>query len=90
VCGVYLLTCLETGEQYVGSAYGEGGFLGRFLTYAATNHGGNKLLKARAPKPYQVSILEVMSPSSTPEEVIQMEALWKAKLGSRAFGLNGN
>lgn len=38
--GVYLLACPRTREHYVGSAYGEGGFLSRWEAYAATGHGG--------------------------------------------------
>lgn len=48
VHGVYLLVCPATGEQYVGSAYGEDGFWGRWLAYAANGHGGNRLLMARS------------------------------------------
>ncbi|MEQ9110186.1 MAG: hypothetical protein RIF37_02780 [Rhodospirillaceae bacterium] len=32
--GVYLLVCPNTGEQYVGSATGTGGFMGRWNAYA--------------------------------------------------------
>lgn len=88
--GVYLLTCLQTGELYVGSASGQEGFLSRFHSYAADNHGGNSLLKKRRPKPYQISILELASSAATKEEIIRREGIWKGKLGSRAFGLNLN
>jgi hypothetical protein len=47
VSGVYLLVCQDTGQQYVGSAHGAEGMYGRWLNYARTGHGGNKLLKAR-------------------------------------------
>src|SRR5208283_4893301 len=43
--GIYLLTCKDTGKQYVGKADGEDGFLGRFLCYADTGHGGNEGMK---------------------------------------------
>jgi len=88
--GVYVLTCLQTGELYVGSAFGDDGFQGRFAQYALDNHGGNVLLKKRSPKPYQLSILETVSSLATPEDVIRRERIWKEKLGSRAFGLNLN
>ena len=88
--GVYLLTCPRTREQYVGSATGESGFFGRWLSYAGDGHGGNLGLKSRDPSDYQVSILEVSGSSATVEEIIGAEQLWKAKLQSREMGLNRN
>ncbi|WP_170509548.1 GIY-YIG nuclease family protein [Ruegeria arenilitoris] len=90
VNGVYLLVCPETGEQYVGSAYGEGGFFGRWASYAANGHGGNKLLLKRRRTNYAVSILEIASPDMSASEIINRENAWKVKLGSRAHGLNAN
>lgn len=88
--GVYLLTCPRTREQYVGSATGENGFFGRWLTYAGDGHGGNVGLKSRDASDYQVSILEVSGSTATVEEIIAAEQLWKAKLQSREMGLNRN
>ena len=91
--GVYLLVHPDTGEQYVGSATGEDGFLGRWRAYAADGHGGNTLLRplARTGIPnYRISILEVVGSASTSEDVLGCEASWKEKLGSRAYGLNAN
>lgn len=88
--GVYLLTCPRTKEQYVGSAYGEDGFMGRWLAYVRDGHGGNQGLKSRDPSDYQVSILEVSGSSAISEEIIAAEQLWKAKLQSREMGLNRN
>ncbi|SDH65374.1 GIY-YIG nuclease family protein [Roseospirillum parvum] len=90
VQGVYLLVCPETGNLYVGSATGERGFMGRWASYATDGHGGNKLLKNRKRVNYAVSILEVASPDMSSEDVLRREAAWKAKLGSRAHGLNAN
>lgn len=90
VGGVYLLVCPRTGEQYVGSAYGEDGFTGRWLAYAADGHGGNLTLRTRERADYAVSILEVASPDMAPRDVIEREGAWKTKLGSRAHGLNAN
>ncbi|GAB5437315.1 MAG: hypothetical protein FalmKO_24400 [Falsiruegeria mediterranea] len=90
VQGVYLLVCPETGEQYVGSAYSNGGFMQRWSEYAANGHGGNKLLVNRQKVNYAVSILEVASPDMSPSDIIHREAAWKVKLGSRAHGLNAN
>jgi len=88
--GVYLLTCPKTKEQYVGSASGAGGFWGRFQGYVKDGHGGNMVLKSREPSDYQVSILEVAGTAATTEDILQMETQWKAKLQSRAMGLNKN
>jgi len=88
--GVYLLTCPRTREQYVGSATGEDGFLGRWLGYVGDGHGGNVGLKSRDASDYQVSILEVSGPTATVDEILGAEQLWKAKLQSREMGLNRN
>ncbi|MCY3840651.1 MAG: GIY-YIG nuclease family protein [Gammaproteobacteria bacterium] len=90
VGGVYLLVDPEEGDQYVGSAYGEGGFMGRFDEYAANGHGGNKLLRSRGRANYSVSILEVASSEMSVSDIIGRESVWKRKLGSRAHGLNAN
>ena len=90
VGGVYLLVCPRTGEQYVGSATGEGGFLARWSAYVADGHGGNLMLKMRDRENYAVSILEVASPDMAARDVIEREGAWKTKLGSRAHGLNAN
>jgi hypothetical protein len=42
--GIYLLVHRESGQQYVGSAYGVDGFFGRWTSYA-DGHGGNIGLK---------------------------------------------
>jgi len=89
VCGVYLLVS-DSGEQYVGSASGQDGFLGRWQTYAANGHGGNVLLRQRGQRDYAISILEVASPDMSRDDIIAREAHWKDKLGSRTHGLNEN
>lgn len=88
--GVYLLTCPKTKEQYVGSATGEAGFLGRFQEYCRTGHGGNLGLTSRDPSDYQISILEVAGTSATEKDILIMEGRWQAKLQSREMGLNKN
>lgn len=88
--GVYLLTCPRSKEQYVGSATGSGGFHARWLSYVRDGHGGNVGLRSRDPSDYQVSILEVAASSSSSDEIVEMEALWKRKLQSREMGLNRN
>jgi hypothetical protein len=75
------------GKAYVGSAYGDGNLLGRWLTYAASGHGGNSLLK-RDPKNFQFTILQRVSPDMEADEVIKLESTWKERLHTRQpFGL---
>jgi hypothetical protein len=88
--GVYLLVCPKTREHYVGSAYGQEGFLGRWRNYVSDGHGGNVALRNRSPSDYVVSILEVAGSNATNEDIIALENAWKAKLLSRDMGLNRN
>jgi hypothetical protein len=96
ISGVYIILDNKNGKQYIGSAYGRGGIWGRWKSYAKNPHGGNKLLiellkdKPRRHRYFQFSILRVLEPSATKDEVIRQEKLAKKKLGSRAFGLNSN
>lgn len=88
--GVYLLTCPATREQYVGSASGAEGFLGRWHGYARDGHGGNVALKSRKAADYRVSILQVAGSADDRDAVLAMEVVWKEKLQSREMGLNRN
>lgn len=96
VNAVYLIVDTHTGKQYVGSAYGDGGLLGRWKNYVDTFHGGNKMLVAELdadPTTYsrfQFSVLQILPRSTTPEAVVAVEAIYKAKLLSKQFGLNAN
>jgi hypothetical protein len=89
VRGVYLLVT-EQGEQYVGSASGADGFIGRWRGYLANGHGGNVLLRERGHRDYTASILEIASPDMATADIIVRETFWKQKLGARAHGLNAN
>ena len=97
VSGVYLITDIKEGNQYIGSAYGSRGFLGRWEDYYRNNHGNNKSLiklieengKDYASN-FQISILRVMDKSSSKEQVINAESFLKQKLGTRVHGLNNN
>lgn len=91
VKGVYLLVDVDSGKQYVGSAKGADSLLGRWLTYAADGHGGNKELRAAGShgrRTYQVSVLEVVDAYTPDDNIEQIESYWKNKLLSREFGLN--
>jgi len=95
VAGVYLITDTIDGRQYVGSATGEEGILGRFRAYAETGHGGNTLLdtlllekgKERV-KAFQFTVLTTLPRGLSNKRALEQESLYKRKLGTRAFGLN--
>ena len=96
VGGVYLITDESTGKQYVGSATGKDGILGRWRNYTTNGHGGNQLLEElissdpEAKFKLRYTILRTVSHSISKKEVIEMETLFKQKLGSRVQGLNKN
>ena len=78
------------GLAYVGSASGDTNILGRWEGYAATGHGGNKLLRERDPSLFRFTILQRVSPDLEIAEVIRLEATWKERLHTRERGLNEN
>ena len=97
IYGIYLIVDTKSGQQYVGSAYGNDGLLGRWRCYVETLHGNNAQMKELIcyhPERYQFfqfSILQVLSPALTKDEVIHKESLWKRKLHTYApYGLNKN
>ncbi len=96
VYAIYLIVDTETGKQYVGSAYGENGLLGRWSVYVQTRHGNNKEMKqvvCKYPERYhafQFSILQILPKTLTDEEVVQIENLWKKKLLTHKFGMTDN
>jgi hypothetical protein len=96
VAGIYLVLATTTGAQYVGSAHGVEGIWGRWASYVQNGHGGNKLLKdliemdPAYPDAFSYSILQILPRTSARAEVLNWEALYKQKLGSRAIGLNIN
>lgn len=96
VNAVYLIVDTKNGKQYVGSAYGKDGLLGRWRIYVDSLHGHNKLMKeviCAHPDRYkffQFSILQILPKTLTDDEVIHTESLWKEKLQSIRFGMNDN
>lgn len=97
VKGVYLILDIQTGKQYVGAAYGQDGIWGRWQSYAATGgHGGNKELVALIKKnleyrhSFHFSVLQALPSNTRESDVTKIEQLYKQKLGSRMYGLNGN
>lgn len=88
---IYYIFDISDRKGYVGSAYGVENLWGRWLNYAATGHGGNRLLRKRDPQHFRFSILQRVSPDLDAEEVIRLEATWKDRLHTRApVGLNDN
>ena len=96
VGAIYLIVNGLTGEQYVGSATGNGGLWQRWCEYAKTGHGGNLRLKelcmhgTNYPGAFNFSILETFSRTLSRAEATDFESFFKRKLGTRAFGLNAN
>ncbi len=89
--GVYYLFDRAARLGYVGSAAGSDNLLGRWLDYAATGNGGNRLLRGRDPEGFVFSILQRVSPDLPSEEIVAIENTWKERLQTRApFGLNDN
>lgn len=89
--GIYYIFDTCDGKGYVGSAYGDGNLLGRWLTYAASGHGGNTQLRKRDPKNFRFTILQRVSPDMDADDVIRLESTWKERLHTRQpFGLNDN
>ena len=96
VNGIYCITDTSNGKLYVGSAYGKNGIWGRWANYASTGHGDNKLLVERLKRTpsaiddFQYTILEILPGSSTANDAIYKENIWKKKLGSKINGYNDN
>ncbi len=86
--GIYFILDQTDGRGYVGSAYGEQNLYGRWLNYAATGDGGNKLLRGRDPEKFVFSILQLVSPTMSETDVIRIEQTWKARLSTVTHGLN--
>lgn len=96
VYAIYLIVDIESGKQYVGSAYGQGGLLSRWAFYVKSKHGGNKGMQEviyQNPDRCQnflFSILQILPKTITDDEVIRLEGLYKDKLQTRKFGMNEN
>lgn len=89
--GIYFIFDSSDGKGYVGSAYGESNIFGRWSEYAASGHGGNKLLKKRNPQSFRFTILQRVSPDMSADDVIRLESSWKERLHTRQpYGLNEN
>lgn len=89
VAGVYVITDLRDGRNYVGKADGAENILQRWSAYASNGHGGNLELRGLDPTSFRFSLLRVFDPS-TPQQVInRAESHYKQALDSVRHGLNG-
>lgn len=88
--GVYLIVDTSDGARYVGCAYGQENLFGRWATHVAGDAGVTKELGRRDPAGFRFSILELLSPTAAPDDVISAENNWKDRLHTRQFGLNVN
>lgn len=83
VAGIYLIVDTTTGNQYVGSASGQHGLLGRWRNYVDIPHGGNSRLTDLLQtdpiryKSFQFSILHTLPKSMVPVQVYAFENLYK-------------
>ncbi|MCD1162213.1 GIY-YIG nuclease family protein [Peribacillus frigoritolerans] len=96
VGAVYLIVDTKEGKQYVGSASGKEGLLGRWKEYAINGHGNNTKLKElieadpQRIHTFKYTILQTLPRTLTQNEVLREEGKYKDKLGTRAYGLNLN
>ncbi len=96
---VYLITDLNNGKLYVGSATSETGMLlHRWQDYALNCHGGNKELKKIVDEKgikyvqdnFQYSILENYNAKIDDEIIKARESWWKEILQTKKYGYNDN
>jgi hypothetical protein len=89
--GVYHIVDCVDGARYVGSAYGVDNLIGRWQAHVAQAMGITAELAKRDPANFIFSILELLAPNASSEEVVMRESLWKERLGTRGKGgLNKN
>jgi hypothetical protein len=96
ICGIYMILDTNTGNQYIGAAYGNEGIWQRWTEYSKTKHGGNnKLMKlcqsdSDYHQKFQYTVLQSLPSNISQKEVIKIENLYKIKFGTKAHGLNEN
>jgi hypothetical protein len=97
VAGVYVISDIQSGKLYVGSATGEGGFWQRWSQYVASGHGGNKALRdllrdtgAESADNFRFAVLEIADIHSSEKEIRRRESHWKRVLLTRQHGYNAN
>lgn len=101
VKGVYVITDLETGQLYIGSASGNtDGIWQRWSNYAHLNNltGGNKefltILNEKGREyiiqHFQYAILEIFDTKTKTNTIIERENYWKTVLDTKKHGMNHN
>lgn len=96
--GVYVIHDRETGQRYVGSAYGDTGIWQRWTTYANTLHGNNvglaELVADKGEEYFRnnmhFALLEYWSMRTDDQHVLARESYWKDVLHARSLGHNKN
>lgn len=96
---VYLITDINNGKLYVGSANSNNGMLlQRWKSYINNGHGGNKelieLIKNKGveyvKENFQYSILENYNAKVDDHIILERESWWKETLQTRKYGYNKN
>ncbi len=96
---VYLITDINNGKLYVGSATNKTGMLlQRWRNYILNGHGGNRELIELVSKNgfeyiknnFKYSILENYNSKVDDNIILERESWWKETLQSRKFGYNSN
>ncbi len=98
IAGVYVITDLNTGKQYIGSAYGKEGIWQRWSEYTKTYTGNDKELNEIYRKlkrdyirdNFQYSLLEALPITTSNNEAINRESYWKLVFDTRNHGYNLN
>lgn len=86
--GIYLITDTSDGARYVGAAYGADNLLGRWRVHVAGEFGVTAELSTRRTDGFRFSILELVAPTATIEEVTAREQSWMVRLHTKQYGLN--
>lgn len=91
---VYLITDINNGKMYVGSASGQYMLLNRWQCYVDNGHGGNielkKLSKDYIEENFRYSILDIFKSKTDDQIILSRESWWKNTLLTRKFGYNAN
>lgn len=105
VFGVYVLTDMNTGKQYIGSATGNNGIYGRWSVYLNKGYDDTnkdypnkklkELVKTKGIKyikdNFQYSIMEIFPKTELGKtKALERENYWKEVLKTRDFGYNDN
>jgi hypothetical protein len=90
VVGIYLITDMRDGRQYVGKADGAENIRQRWGGYATNGHGGNVELRGLDPASFQFSLLRVFDPATPTRDIDAAESHFKDALAARLHGLNRN